>query len=123
MISKKNFCLLINTIKAQVDSIDEVSDSMPGLAEDLYEITGPLAETLVDAIADDMRIPDIDHIGNTIEWWIWECDYGSKHPDITFKDAKTGRKRTVHITSVEKLYDYLIKYESGVEYEVRGDKQ
>ena len=123
MISKKNFCLLINTIKAQEDCINELRGGMQGLVEDLYEITGPLVATIVDAIADDMRIPDTDHIGNTIEWWIWECDYGSKHPDITFKDAKTGRKRTVHLTSVEKLYDYLIKYESGVEYEVRVNKQ
>lgn len=123
MISKKNFCMLINSIHEQDSVISELRESAPGLVEDLYDITGPVATTMVDVLAEEMDLPNIEHIGNTISWWIWECDYGASHPDITFKDTKTGRKKTLHLTTVEKLYDYLVKYEAGVKYEVRDDKK
>lgn len=115
--------MLINAIHEQDSVISELRESAPGLVEDLYDITGPVATTMVDVLAEEMDLPNIEHIGNTISWWIWECDYGASHPDITFKDTKTGRKKTLHLTTVEKLYDYLVKYEAGVKYEVRDDKK
>ena len=118
MISKENFCKLINAVKSVEDDIQEINKVLPGLAEDAMDITGNLATTIVDVLDEEMALPKMDNIGSTISWWIWECDYGTNHPDISWKDRKTNITTRVHLDTVEKLYDYLVKYEAGVEYYV-----
>lgn len=118
MISKDNFCKLINAIKASEEDVHDINKVLPGLAEDVCDITGNIASTIVDVLDEEMALPKMDNIGSTISWWIWECDYGKNHPDISWKDRKTKITTKVHLDTVEKLYDYLVEHEAGVEYYV-----
>lgn len=119
MIKKENFCRLINTIHQYHDSLDDVREVMPGLQEDIMDLTGDLLSEIVVFLDDELNLPIMEHIGSTISWWLWECDFGKNHPDVTMKDRDTGKETTFHLDTVEKLYDYLIKYE--VNFEVHND--
>lgn len=46
------------------------------------------------------------HDGDTISWWIYDLDYGTKYEDgcITENDGTI-----IDLSTPEKLYDYLIK--------------
>lgn len=115
MIAKENFCRLINTIQAYHDSVDEVREVMPGLHEDIIDLTGDLVSEIVVFLDAEMNLPQMEHVGSTISWWIWDCNFGKDHPDVTFKNKDGKTEKTFHLDTVEKLYDYLIEYEVNYE--------
>lgn len=114
MIQKENFCRLINTLHAYHDSLEEVREVMPGTQEDIVDLTGDLVSEIIVFLDAEFNLPEIEHVGSTISWWIWDCNFGKDHPDIsiTGKDGKTEKK--FHLDTVEKLYDYIVKYEAGL---------
>lgn len=54
----------------------------------------------------------LENMFNTdmISYWIYELDYGKEYKDGYVQD---GEGNNIDISTVEKLYDYLIKKEEG----------
>ena len=54
----------------------------------------------------------LENMFNTdmISYWIYELDYGKEYKDGYVQD---GEGNNIDISTVEKLYDYLIKEEEG----------
>lgn len=121
MIQKENFCRLINTLHAYDDELEEVRGVMPGLTNDIVDITGNVAAEIVVFLDAEMGLPTIDGIGSTISWWIWDTHYGKDHPDITIKSRDGKKSKVFHLNTVEKLYDYIVKYEAN--YETNAPKR
>lgn len=121
MIKKENFCRLIKTIQAYTDELEDIHEVMPGLQEDIIDLTGDLVSEMVEFLDAEMGLPKEEHIGSTISWWIWDCNFGKEHPDIFIKSKDGRHESTFHLNTVEKLYDYLIKHEA--DYEVRQHKR
>ena len=111
MIKKENFCRLINTIQAYEDELNEINGVMPGLHEDITDLTGDLISEIVEFLDNEMSLPQIEMVGSSISWWIWDTKFGKDSPDVTIKSKDGKKSKTFHLNTVEKLYDYLIKYE------------
>lgn len=113
MIKKENFCRLINTMHAYHDSLEEIREVMPGTQEDIIELTGDLVSEIVVFLDEELNLPQLEHVGSTISWWIWDCDFGKNHPDISITGKNGKVEKRIHLDTVEKLYDYLVEYEVG----------
>lgn len=108
MISREKFCEIIEEMR----DINEIQEKMGKLFrnsknEMLREFGTPDAMiianegVIVDLLNDMFGLKDDD----TLDWWIWECNYGKEVEPDSVIDDKIG---FVDLTTPEKLYDYLI---------------
>lgn len=106
MISKEKFIEIINKLKEVNDFVDETNERARKLNDaimsDFYN-TMSLSishESLVVELLENMFNSDM------ISYWIYELDYGREYKDGYVQD---GEGNNIDISTVEKLYDYLIK--------------
>lgn len=57
-------------------------------------------DIVVEILKDDLGVPEND---NTLEWWIWEMDYGKLINKGDFEE----NGHVIDVSTVDKLYDYL----------------
>ena len=109
MINKEKFCEIIEELR----DINEIQEKIGDLFrnsknEMLREFGTPDAmiianeNIIVDLLKDSFGIKDND---DTLEWWIWEMNYGK---DVTAEDVIDENGKFLDITTPEKLYDYLV---------------
>lgn len=108
MISKKEFISVIKDIEKCHKEVDRLESAVPGLGFALLDLA-PI-DTLISTLESAMDMEHEDKYGTVISWWIYEMDYGKDRAEITITD-KDGEK-TFLLDTVDKLYDYLVKYES-----------
>lgn len=114
MISKEQFVTIINKMKATDDFVNEINDK-----------TRQLRETLDDSFVDffdgnslfvahtDLVVKLLENMFNDndiISWWIFELDYGRDYKDGCISDCDGNN---IDISTVEKLYDYLVQEMEG----------
>lgn len=110
MISKGQFVTIINKMKLVDDFVNEVNDK-----------TRQLRETLDDSFIDffdgnslfvahtDLVVKLLENMFNDndmISYWIYELNYGRDYKDGYISDCDGNN---IDISTVEKLYDYLIQ--------------
>lgn len=109
MISKEKFVTIINKLKTTDDFVNEINDK-----------TRQLRETLDDPFIDffdgnslfvahtDLVVKLLENMFNDsdmISWWIFEMNYGRDYKDGYVQDCDGNN---IDISTVEKLYDYLV---------------
>ena len=113
MITKKQFVEIINRLKSVNDFVEETNDKARKLKDaiesDFYN-TMSLSishESIVVTLLENMF-----SCGDIISWWIYDLEYGTKYKDgcITEQDGSI-----IDVSTVEKLYDYLIKKKEETE--------
>lgn len=110
MISKELFCNTLNLIKFRQEEIKQLESIQQDYIACMFEQQyNSFYDTISDLIAESMKLPSNEVLGDSIRWWIYETDCGKYKPNI-----KVGTKNFV-LDTPEKLYDYLIKYESEEE--------
>lgn len=107
MISKETFCDALDLIKFRQEEIKQLEsiqqDYIACIFEQQYD---SFYEAICDLIVESMKLPSNEILGDSIRWWIYETNCGKDKPNI-----KVGTKNFV-LDTPEKLYNYLIKYES-----------
>lgn len=108
MLTKNEFVHVIENMK-------EVDD----FYDDFYEVTRKHGIGGMDSFDDmhckmssllgDVLISMFDDTDHYLDWWLWDCEYGSDHADVCWVDEKTGEKKSVNLDTPEKLYDFLIE--------------
>lgn len=101
MISKEEFCKIMNDIKATFDWIDKVESLFNcTLEEPLDSINATIH--LLNTI---FNLTETKEYGSDIEYFIYELEWGIKwKPDMIVEDGVS-----VDISTIEKLYDYIAK--------------
>ena len=116
MINKEKFCKIIEELR----DIEEIQ----GKIEDIFrnyknEILREFDSTNTLVVPTDHIVVELlkDSFGldndNTLEWWIWEMNYGK---NVTAEDVIDENGKFIDITTPEKLYDSLV----GVKGENNG---
>lgn len=102
MITKDDFCKIINDLKRNDEFLDDIRDVFRKhqKEEQIYS-TG-----LKDKIVNLLETIFDDNKTNWISYWIWELDFGEKYKegDVTEKDGIV-----IPLKTAEELYDFLIK--------------
>lgn len=116
MITKEQFCKIINRLKDYNDLQDKINglfrDNIDNQEMDFMN-AGSICvghETIVVELLGNM-FNDKD----TISWWIYEQDYGRSVGINDVFDNRIGKY--IDLTTPEKLYDYLIKETEEKDYE------
>ncbi len=110
IISKEKFVEIINRLKNYKelqDKIDELfKDNIDNRENDFINAASICIghESVVIELLENM-FNDKD----TISWWIYECNYGR---DFSLGNLEVNGVE-IDISTVEKLYDYLIKEAEG----------
>lgn len=108
MISKESFVTALNAIKNKSDALDDVLKGLMGLRLDISEYM--MQQDIIDLIHSNMNIKCVEGIGSTLEWWIYETNFGRDfEPEITL--TEDGTEKVITLDTPEKLYDYLVEYE------------
>lgn len=106
IISKEKFVEIINRLKNYKelqDKIDELfKDNIDNKEMDFMNARSICIghESVVVELLENMFNTDM------ISYWIYELDYGREYKDGYVQD---GEGNNIDISTVEKLYDYLIK--------------
>lgn len=106
MITKKEFVEIINRLKKYnnlKDKINNLFDDCIDNKEMDFINAGSICighESVVVELLENMFNTDM------ISYWIYELDYGKEYKDGYVQD---GKGNNIDISTVEKLYDYLIK--------------
>ena len=110
MITKERFVEIINRLenynKLQ-EQINSLFDKWIDNKENDFCNAGSICighESVVVYLLEKMFDTDM------ISYWIYELDYGKEYKDGYVQD---GEGNIIDISTVEKLYDYLIKEEEG----------
>ena len=110
MITKKEFVEIIERLKNYNDLQDKIDDLFKSNIDNKemdFINAGSICighETIVVKLLENM-FNDKD----TISWWIYECNYGR---DFSLGDLEVNGVE-IDLSTVEKLYDYLIKETEG----------
>ncbi len=115
MITKKQFCEIINRLRNYDDLQKNINDlfinSIDSKESDFMN-AGSICighETIVVKLLEDMF-----NDKSTLSWWLWEKDYGRDVLATDVRNNETGEY--IDLTTPEKLYNYLIKERSFNEY-------
>ena len=110
MLTKKEFIKIMNTLKDTDSRFDKACEHLQGLWFDINEYR--LKDLVVTLLEKNMGIKSDPKWGSVISWWIYECEYGTEHPEISLTD-KGHITETFVLDTTEKLYDYMVKYETN----------
>lgn len=115
MISKKKFVEIINRLKATNDTVEQINDILRN-CRDTVEADFTQGSSLM-ICHEDLVIQLLEDMFNTdmISYWIYELEYGKNFKMGYVQHEKDGKIVNIDLSSVEKLYDYLLE-------EVKNDK-
>jgi hypothetical protein len=101
MLTYEQFAIIVGHIKEQIEKEQQLSKSLQETLVDGY-IVCKISFTLIEDIISLVEFNFMDKY-RTLDWWIWECDFGTKHAVIY-----DGNEHEQHnLSSVENLYNYL----------------
>lgn len=102
MITKKEFCKIIDDLKRNDEFLDDICDVFKKHQREEQIYSTGLEDTIVNLLETIFN----DNKTNWISYWIWELDFGEKYNegDVTKKDGTI-----IPLKTVEELYDFLIK--------------
>lgn len=110
MISKELFCNALNLIKFRQEEIKQLESIQQDYIACMFEQQyNSFYDTISDLIVESMKLPTNEVLGDSIRWWIYETDCGTKEPNIMVENENFV------LDTPEKLYDYLIEYECELE--------
>lgn len=110
MISKKEFVEIIERLKNYNDLQDKIDDLFKNNIDNKemdFMNAGSICighESVVVELLENMFNTDM------ISYWIYELDYGREYKDGYVRDVEGNN---IDISTLEKLYDYLIKEAEG----------
>ena len=116
-MSKEKFCDAINQLRAAHDlkeridnmiftEVDVESDFLSGYGMSI-DHAGLVVELLEMIMEDD----------DLISWWCWEMNFGRDCEEDSF----SINKKSIDVSTAEKLYDFLIDYVEGKYREKSND--
>lgn len=109
MISKEKFVTIINKMKLVDDFVNEINDKSRDLRETLDDSFLDFFEGNSLFVAhSDIVVQLLENMFNDndmISYWIYELNYGRDYKDGYIQDCDGNN---IDISTVEKLYDYLI---------------
>ena len=112
-ISKEEFCKIIKYLQRK----DEADSAMNGIIWDYSDVycdgiipidVGPTI--IVNLLEENFELPIDDVYGSVLYWWIYDLNFG-----VGFEKKRlsyineNGEKVYPDISTVEKLYDYMIE--------------
>lgn len=104
MIQKKDFIKIMTEVEEQdkrLTALGDVNFSLCMGYIEQYDLKDLLIKTLELALG----LKSHTTFGSTLAWWVFETNYGKKNHTILLG------KKTFYIDTIEKLWDYLSKYE------------
>lgn len=110
MISKEKFVEIINRLKSYTELQNKINDLFRDNIDNKemdFINAGSICighESVVVYLLERMFDTDM------ISYWIYELDYGKEYK---YGYVQDGEGNNIDISTVEKLYDYLIKEEEG----------
>lgn len=117
MLDKETFVKIINNLKQKDKDLEEACKHLQGLWFDIDEYR--FKDLLITTLEKSFGIKSDPQWGSVLSWWIYECNYGTDHPEISLTDNGKITKTFV-LDTVEKLYDYIIEHE--VNHETNKDR-
>lgn len=109
MISKEKFITIINKMKLVDDFVNDVNDKSRNLRETLDDSFLDFFEGNSLFVAhSDIVVQLLENMFNDndmISYWIYELNYGRDYKDGYVQDCDGNN---IDISTVEKLYDYLV---------------
>lgn len=116
MINKEKFCKIIEELRDIEEIQGKIKDIFRNSKNEIlrdfgspYTLVVPTDHIVVELLKDSFGLDN----DNTLEWWIWEMNYGK---NVTAEDVIDENGKFIDITTPEKLYDYLV----GVKGENNG---
>lgn len=114
MISKEKFITIINKMKLVDDFVNDVNDKSRNLRETLDDSFLDFFEGNSLFVAhSDIVVQLLENMFNDndmISYWIYELNYGRDYKDGYVQDCDGNN---IDISTVEKLYDYLVQEMEG----------
>ena len=108
MIDKEKFCKIIEELRDIEEIQGKIKDIFRNSKNEIlrdfgspYTLVVPTDHIVVELLKDSFGLDN----DNTLDWWIWECNYGKEVEEDSVIDDVKG---FVDLTTPEKLYDYLI---------------
>lgn len=114
MITKKEFCKIIDNLKRNDEFIDDLGEVFRKYRREEQIYSTGLEDTIVSLL----EIIFKDKEAQWISYWVWELNYGETYNegDVTEEDGTN-----IPLRSAEDLYDFLIKNSGeGVNLHVRN---
>lgn len=111
ILTEKQFVHYLNKIKEQIDKDDRLDNFLMEndyQSKDFYSVS-TYARTSLEASIELLALASGDNAKDSwIEWWIYDNEFGTKHLEASLEWK--GKKIWWDITSVEKLYNFLVKW-------------
>ena len=109
MINKEKFCKIIEELRDIEEIQGKIKDIFRNSKNEIlrdfgspYTLVVPTDHIVVELLKDSFGLDN----DNTLEWWIWEMNYGK---NVTAEDVIDENGKFIDITTPEKLYDIISK--------------
>ena len=107
-LSKEEFVTYINNLKSFYDYYEHVYIISHGSINILdSNNTSKVIQSYIDMLEKLMEVEKYPIIGSDIQYFVHELDFGTS--DIAHEAIKLENGEIVDVSSIEKLYDYLVR--------------
>lgn len=105
IITKTQFCSIIDSIETYWETLRKLNEVLDA----------NMVESKLATFADEVRVfisdlfyeEEKDSIGDEIQYYMWELDFGKKWTS----NSITVNGESIRLTNSEELWDYITKYE------------
>lgn len=111
MLSKEQFKKYMGIIKKTQEDESKLQAALEAIDKSNFlSLYGDQVSTMIDLVSILMDL-DIEGDWNDISYFIYELDWGKKWTPgcVIDTDKKTGKEINVDISTLDKLYRYLVK--------------
>ena len=112
MITKKEFIETIDIIKEYYEKEEKLTKYLHEFLMDGHSVVsfvGELTDITIKLLAKNISEKDKQSLEDDINWFIYENDFGEKEWSICYIIPSTKDKKEYKITSIEKMYDYIVE--------------
>lgn len=105
ILKEEEFCELLSKLKRRKEIIEEIEEIK---RREYKELGDEYIICSTPEVDDSLIIKILDRMFNTdmVSYWCWELNYGREYKD---GDIREVNGETIDISSLDKLYKYLVK--------------
>lgn len=101
ILSKKDFCNIIDKLKRNEEYIDKLNDVFKTYKSETQVFSTGLESSIVEIL--EIIFNDTEE--NWISYWCWELDFGKYYSEGTVTESNG---KAIPLKTAEDLYDFLI---------------
>lgn len=102
-LTKRQFCIAVDTFQSMMEELNAIEDTVGSE----LRVPSDWIESYYDLVLDLCELEEDPYVGNDLDWFCFETDFGRKKEYCKVYDKHTDRTWTIETPEI--LYDFITR--------------